>query len=476
MTQQTVRLATSTLCLLLISCSNTPKKAEVKPKAVAVAGYVSGGNGSFKLQAYKERYLENGMKLIFIRDNSLPRVSLTLMMKVGNMQEPEAKAGLNAMTAYLLEQGTQSKSATQLADEFGQLGSSLDISPGSDVTTIYADSLTTGATTLLDLYADVVMNPSFKEGEISRIRSQLMASLQKKVDNPSAFADDKMNEFVFGAHPYGRDVSGSQSTLKAINKQDIIKHFLTFYRPNNSSLAIVGNFDENFEKAVETSFSKWSKRSIPVLQTAAAPESGGLKVKLILKKGLQQTQIRISSLGIARADENYLRLRLANEVLGGSFASRLNQKVRSELGLTYSIYSSFDVRKERGSFDISTFTKNETAGKTLEETLKVLSDYVSNGAQESEVSAAKNQLIGQFPRAIETADRLAYNLLALDFYGIPFDYLTKFNKTVENIRVKEANEAMAKVVNPQNLRVLIYGDARIASQFEQYKPEIERIK
>lgn len=476
MTKISAALVLPATCLLLGACSSPSLKKPEGKAPLAPASYVTKTNGSFKLQPYKERLLENGLKIVFVRDTTLPRISLTLMVKTGSLQEPAAKAGLNATTAYLLEQGTQSKSATKVADEFGQLGSALDISPGTDVTTIYSDSLTTGAQPLLALFSDVAMNPAFKEGEISRIRSQLVASLQKKVDNPSTFADDKINEFVFGAHPYGRDVHGTPDTLKGLSKQDIIKHYLTFYRPNNSSLAVVGNFDEAFEKDVEDVFGKWTKRTIPEVHVEAPPEIDSVKVKLIVKKGLQQAQVRISTLGIARTDDDYLRLRLANEVLGGSFASRLNQKIRSELGLTYSIYSSFDVRKQRGSFEISTFTKNETAGKTLEETLKVLGNYLANGAQENEVTAARNQLIGQFPRAIETADRLAYNMLVLDFYGIPYDYLTDFNKNVEGIRLKDANMAMAKALNAQKLKVVIYGDEKIISQFESYKPEIERIK
>ncbi|WII71226.1 pitrilysin family protein [Bdellovibrio sp. 22V] len=457
------------ICSTFIACSSSSKKD-------IPAGYVSKGNGSFKLQPYKELSLDNGLKVFFIRDNSLPRVSLTLMLKTGSVQEPAAKAGLNALTSYLLEQGTQSRDAMRIADDFGQLGSGIDITPGADATTVYADALITGSDFLLDLFADVTMNPAFKDGEIQRLRSQMLAGLQKKIDNPSSYADDQMDQYLFGAHPYGRDINGTPEGLKAITKQDVIKHYLTFYRPNNASLAVVGNFNEDYEKKVKEVFSKWTKRTIPVVTAEAAPAIDGLKVKLIVKKGLQQTQVRVAQLGIARSDEDYLRLRLSNEALGGSFASRLNQKVRDDLGLTYSIYSYFDVRKEKGSFEVSTFTKNETAGKTLEETLKVVSDYVTKGSQEAELAGARNQLIGQFPRAIETADRLAYNLLALDFYGIPVDYLTNFNKNVAGISVKEANNSINKHLSPTNFKVVVYGDEKIIPQFEKYKPEIQRVK
>lgn len=456
----------------MVACSSGSKRSDVKPPS---DGYVTRGNGSFTLQPYKEVTLANGLKVFYIHDTSLPRVSLTLLVKTGTMQEGN-HPGLNALTAYLLEQGTQTQDAMKLADAFGQLGSGVDISPGADSTTVYADALSNSSNQILDLFADVVMNPAFKDGEIGRIRSQMLAGLQKKVDNPSSFADSKMDEFIFGSHPYGRDTNGTPESLRSLTKQDVIKHYLTFYRPNNSSLAVVGNFDAAFENRVGEVFGKWAKRTIPNVQVPAPPASEGLQVKLIVKKGLQQTQIRMGQVGIARSNEDFLRLRLANEVVGGSFASRLNQKIRDDLGLTYSIYSFFDVRQQPGSYDVVTFTKTEASAKTMEEALKVVTDFVGNGANEAEVVAARNQLIGQFPRAIETADRLAYNLVALDFYGIPFSYLTDYNKTVGNIKPKDANSAMKKAVDPGKFKVLIYGDEKIVSQFEKYKPIVERVK
>jgi zinc protease len=352
------------ICSTFVACSSSSKRQVEVP-----AGYTAKSNGSFVLQPYKEVIYDNGLKVIFVRDTTLPRVSLTMMIRAGSVLEAERVAGLNALTAYMLEQGTQKKNATQIADDFGQLGTSLDINPGNDVTTIYSDSLNTGAQDLLTFFADVVMNPAFNDREIFRMRSQMQAALQKKIDDPSSFASHKMDDFLYGKHPYARDIHGTLESLRRISKQDVIKHYLTFFRPNNASLAVVGDFDEADEKKVREVFSAWTKRTVPAVNITSAVAPTQLQVRLVVKKGLQQTQIRIAQLGIPRNHPDYLPLRLSNEILGGSFASRLNQTVRDDLGLTYSIRSYFDTKKDVGSFDISTFTKNETAGKALEETL-----------------------------------------------------------------------------------------------------------
>ncbi|WP_221932209.1 M16 family metallopeptidase [Ectopseudomonas mendocina] len=139
------------------------------------------------------------------------------------------------------------------------------------------------AVILLSLFADVAMNPAFKDAEIGRMRSQMLAALQKKIDNPSSFADEKMDQFVFGSHPYGRDVNGTPEGLRSINKHDIIKHYLTFYRPNNASLAVVGNFDGVFENKIQEVFGKWTKRTIPEVAVAAPPVNDSSSIRECIK-------------------------------------------------------------------------------------------------------------------------------------------------------------------------------------------------
>lgn len=471
----------SSLSLLLVvtsltSCSSSPKADKAAAAKGPVKETVVRSAGSFQMRPYKQVVLENGLKLYFVRDTSLPRLSFTLLVKSGTLQEPKGFAGLNSLTANLLEQGTQTRSAMVLADELGSLGTALDIEANSDFTTIYADALTTGADKLLNLFADVTMNPAFKDAEIGRLKSQMVAALKKKVDDPSRYADSRMDAFLYGEHPYSRDVLGDIASVSKIKKQNIIRHYLSFYKPNNASLAVVGNFTDEYEKNVEAAFAKWTKRKTPEVTWSAPPPVESVQVKLIVKKGLQQTQIRLSSIGVARNNDKFLPLRLSNETLGGGFASRLNQKVRDDLGLTYSIYSGFDARKDTGSFEISTFSKNESAGQTLQETLNVLQDYSKTGANDSETAAGKSQLIGQFPRVIETADRLAYNLMVLDLMGIPADYLSNFIKNVSRLKSKAAHESFTQVVDPTKIKILVYGDEKIIPQFEKWKPEIEKLK
>lgn len=471
-----IRILSNLVMISLVGCTASEKKTEISKVNKAPVAVVA-TESQFKLRPMREMQLENGLKIIFINDNSLPRVSMTMLAKVGARQDPKGKEGINSLTSQLLEQGTQSRNATVLADELGQLGTEIGIEPGHDFTIITMDGLVNSADKLLSLYSDIIMNPAFMDGEVARAKSQVIAQQQKKIDNPSSYANDAFDLFLYQSHPYANDISGTPASVKKITKQDIIRHYLNNYRPNNAELAVVGRFNKDFEVKVSEAFKKWPGKPIKEVANPELKPIQGLEMKLVSKPGLQQAQIRIGGFGIRRNDPDFLKLRVANVALGGDFGSRLNQHIRDDLGLTYSIYSSFDSRADRGPFLISTFTKNETVGKVLQESLKSLSEFVDKGITEAELKASKEQLLSQFPRAIETADRLAYNILMLNYYGVPLSYLQDFTKNVEALSLSEINQSIQKHIDAKNLRVLVYADEKkVADQLKAYKPSIEKLK
>lgn len=456
------------LVLMISACAS--KKVETAA--------VNASSQQFSLRPSHQVTLDNQLKIIFVRDSSLPQVSFHLLIRSGLMNEKKELAGLNMITAGLLDQGSTSLDALRFADALGELGTEMNIVPSAEFTYVALDALSKDKDLALTLVTEAVLHPAFTPSEVERTRAQILAQIQKKVDNASGFADDQFDQFILTGHPYARDEMGDAKSVRRITRRDILKHYQDWFRPNNSILAVVGNFKEDFEQKVVESFKKWQKATLPSLPTASLKPFDGLQVKLVSKAGLKQTQIRLGRLGLPRKTPDYLTLRLANEVLGGgSSSSRLMQRVRDDLGLTYGVFSSFDFRKDNGDFSISTFTKNESVGQTLAEVIGVYNQFVEKGVTEGELAAAKAQMIGQFPRAIETADRYAFNLLALEFHEIPVSYLTDFMKNVEAISVEQVNQAIKKYLTSGNLKVLIYGDEKaILSQVESYKPEIVRIQ
>lgn len=410
----------------------------------------------FALRPFEEKVLANGLRVLYIPDHTLPRVSFQMGVGSGSAQDPQGLEGLSSLTVSLLETGTKTRGALQIADEFAQLGSSFQESASSDFVGMSTTGLAQFKEQLLALFADVVLNPAFAQAELNRKKSQVLAELAQLQDRPSEYASLLFDQELFGKHPYAHPVPGRSKSVKSITRAHVQKHFATHHVPGNAILAVVGNFDETFKATVEKTFSAWPAGKKQDFQVPLPTAHTQRAFKLFTKEGLQQTQIRIGQLGIPRNHPDFLKVRIANLVLGGAFASRLNQKVRDDLGLTYSISSGMDAKQTTGSFEISTFARNEKVAEAIRATLVVFDEFHQKGITESELKASKALLVGQFPAAIETVDRLAFNLMVLRFYGVPDTYLTEFFKNVNSITLAEVNEAIKRHFNPQLLKVVIF--------------------
>lgn len=435
-------ILTSVLALTLVSCAS-------KPTTTA---------NQFQLRQYTEETLPNGLRLIFIPDPSLPRISFQMMVKAGGLNESKDNAGLSSLVFGVLDQGSNKRKALELADAFAQIGSEFSSQSAADVSMVSASGLSTTRSELLKLFHEVVTDPRFESSEVERRKAQHLAALQKALDQPQSYADQIYEEALFESHPYARHSLGTKESLKAIGRNDLVKFYQTWVQPQNSILAVVGMIDEAFVKEVRQVMGQWKAKAPLGSEPARPTVSEGPLFKLVTKKGLQQTQIRMGQLGLRRKDDDFMKMRMAALILGGAFASRLNQRVRDDLGLTYSISSGSDARLDRGTFEISTFTRNEKAADTIRESLQVVREFVASGATQRELDAAKALMIGQFPSALETPDRLAYNLLVLRRYGVSDDYLRDFHKNVNAITLTDLNAAIKRNVDASRFRVVAYAD------------------
>lgn len=441
-------------------------------------GSKSGGSSlssaAMKVPPYTTKTLPNGLIVIYVPDNSLPRLGLQATIKTGIHQEPSNKRGVNALTAALLNKGTTSMNASQIAEAFNGLGTEFTATATRTSVAMSADALTTDADRLLELFLDVLTKPSFQEAEVRRARSQTLAALQRRIDNPSGYSRLKANEFIFEGSRHAIDVAGTIDSVRGLTRTDIIKHYFAFYRPNQTLVAVTGRFDKTFQSKLEATLGEWAARDLNPPKTEEFQAPSELQLKLVTKPGLAQTQILLGRTTIARNHPDFVALRLANEALGGSFGSRLMQKLRDDLGLTYGVYSGISGFPEVGLFQISTFTKNESVGKALQETLAVYDQFIKEGVNERELNAAKAQILGQYPRGLETPESVASTLMSLNVVGLPFSEIENYPRQVQRTTLKQVNEALKKNLSEGSLRVLVYGDrAKVASQLAPWKPKVE---
>lgn len=442
---------------ILIGCAQVPKSS-----------LSSKTTPSVELPKYTEKTLKNGLKLLIIPDQTLPRVSFAVLVNAGAITDSEDKRGLSYMTAQMLDEGVRGKTSTQLAEQLEFLGANLRISPGFDFTTISIGGLAKFRGEIFNILNSVLMEPTFPSKELERLRRQALSQLERISDEPEEYSDFLFQKTLFGDRSaYAYPVMGHAKTIKQLSRGDVESFYRKYYSPDNMTVAVVGQFDEFYIAEIEKKFEQLmdkasgSDRKINEGSVAATP--GG--TYLTSKSGLQQTRIEMGHLGIQRSDPDFLKVRIANTILGGGFASRLNQYVRDDRGLTYSIYSQFDARRFAGPFQISTFTRNDKVKESLEAVKKVFSEFYEKGVTKGELSAAKSLLVGQFPKAIETVDRLAFNLLVLRYYDVPDSYLINYIATINGMTLEDVNLAIKKHFKPSALISVVYGDeAQIGSQ------------
>lgn len=411
---------------------------------------------TYQLRPYKEIQLKDGLKVLLIPDQRLPSFSIQLLVKNGSSADPKDLPGVTQMMAQLMDQGTAQRSASEIADAFGQLGTEFSRSVDKDYMLFGTTGLSQHQAVLIKNFFEIVTDPTFSEQELTRMRSRLVAHIKQSLDDPDGFANRAFDSYIFGDQPYGRPTSGTLDSLKRMGRKQVIRQYLNYVRPNNSVLAVVGQYDDSLQTQLEEATKLWTSRDVKPIEEGPVPEIKGRKLLIIRKDDLKQAQVRFGHQGIQRTDPDFLTLRLANAILGVSFDSRLAYEVRQKRGLTYSIHSGFDARKGQGDFEISTFTRLDKIGELVKVTLQTLEEFKAKGVTEPELESAKNFLKGVFPQVLETSESLARNLLILRFYGISDSFLTNYFQNLDSITLAQVNAAIKTHFFPENIKIQLF--------------------
>lgn len=455
--------------LLSTNCSTSNKDSKLKSAA-------SSKRSGFQLPAYKTMKLENGLEILLIEDHKLPSYSLILMSRTGSRIDPKGKTGLGLLMTGLLEKGTEKKSASQVADAFGQLGSDFDADVDLDSYTFSTSSISKDRDAVTALFTEVLFEPDFSVAELVRLKKQVVAGIKQGYDDPDDFTDQAFNSHLMPDHPYGRPIEGTIRDLQNINIQDIRNFYSKNLTPETSMLAVVGDFDQKTLDTIKGRFGKWPVKSAGVAPLDKPIVTSLKEVTLIERPDLSQAQIRFGHLGISRSNPDFLRLRVANTILGGGFSSRLMKKIRVEKGLTYGISSGFSTRLVEGPFSISTFTRFEKVGETVAETIALMDLFRDKGVTQKELDSAKGFLKGAFPRSFETPEAIASNLLILRLYSVPDSYLTNYLQELESIRLSNLNETIKKYFHPERFKVLVYAPKEVLPQLNSLGDTTVKVK
>ncbi|HEU4436664.1 MAG TPA: pitrilysin family protein, partial [candidate division Zixibacteria bacterium] len=296
--------------------------------------------------------LSNGMEVWLAEEHKLPLVQMQVVVKSGWAGDPKGKPGAAALTAALLDEGTRSRSALEISSEAKILGAQLSTSSFFDGSTATLNVLKKNFDGGLDLLADVVQNPVFPAEELERQRQIYLGRIMQESKEPVASAIKAFQKALFGEnHPYSQPYTGSgtEASVKAIQRDDLVNYYETYYAANNATIVAAGDvtMDELLPK-LEKAFGNWEQKEVPAVNIPPGPAIRGSKVVLVDKPGAAQSVIALARPGVERSSPDYYALQVMNTILGGSFSSRLNQNLRETKGWTYGAGSGFAYRPVPG--------------------------------------------------------------------------------------------------------------------------------
>jgi zinc protease len=408
---------------------------------------------------YEIRTLPNGLQVVAVLHHEQPAVSMRLLVRAGSAFDPADKPGVATLLSSLLDQGTTSRNAFEIADTVDFIGGALGTGAGRDLAFANVLVMKNSFDLALDLLSDVIRNPAFAPEEIERQRQQVLSGLQVSYQDPDYLAGVAIDRLIFGFHPYGRPGSGTPESIPQITRDDLVAFHQAHFWPNNAILAIVGDVtaEEAFAGAKRV-FGDWRRRDIAGAEFPAPPEPTR-RVLVVDRPGAVQTEIRVGHLGIPRNHPDYLALSLAAKVLGGEGSNRLQRILRSERGLTYGASADLETFKHSGALVAETDTRTEATGEALRVTVDEFWRLQRERVSERELADAKAYLAGSFPLTIETPDAIALQVLSALFYGLDLQELQTFRERVNAVSVGDIQRVATKYLTPDRLSIVLVGDA-----------------
>lgn len=408
---------------------------------------------------YQLKTLPNGLQVLAVLRHEEPSVSFRLLIRAGAAQEPAGKPGIASFTATLLNQGTTSKTAEQIADAIDSAGGELATGSDNELAYINGAVLKDRTDLALGLAADMAEHPSFQSAEIDRQRKQALASLEVSDDDPAYIASAVFDRLVFGLHPYGRPNDGTPGSIEHLTRDDLVAFHRAWFTPNNALLAIVGDLtsDEAFS-AAERAFGSWPRKEVPAPMTVAPPPPSR-RLVIVDRPGSTETEIRVGHVSIARTNSDYVPFDLAIHVLGGEGANRLFGVLRTERGLTYGAEAQLHAYRTSGELVADTNTRSAQTAEVLRLIVDEITRLKNEAVDPRELRGAQEYIEGSFPLTIETPGNIALLVLNQLFYGLDLKDLETFRKRVDMVSVADLHRVTNAYLKPDQLTMVLVGDA-----------------
>lgn len=412
--------------------------------------------------------LPNGLKVFVLPIHKAPMVTFRLLIKSGEICDG-AKPGLAALTAALLNKGTEELPASEFAKKTDFLGISVEGGSSDDATMVTASGLSRYLPEMVGFLHDVALRPAFRQTEVDNEKIKMESNLAQKKMDPDELAVRLRDKLLYGQHPYG--AYATPETVQSITRDDMVQFHAAYFVPNNATLVVVGDVEPAQVLAqVKEAFGDWQQQQIPPSEPPVAfPKTQGVTVHVVDRPGSVQSAIVVAERGIAKNNPDVPELSAVNSVLGGGISGRLAENLREKHGFTYGSSSGFSAKKLGGIFAASAEVRNEVTGAAVEEILKELKRISSEPIPEKELALQRNFVVGNFLMSVENERRMAERLQEIDLYGLPTDFYKTYARKIAELKPEKATELARKYIDPNDLVIIVVGEAKeIVPQLEKF--------
>jgi zinc protease len=421
----------------------------------------------FNVPAHESYALPNGMKVTLVPYGNLPKVTLSLVLRSGNLNDPTDMPGLADIAGKLMKEGTVSRSSKQIAEEAAGMGGAVNITVGPDESDVTTDVLSEFGPKAAALLADVVEHPLFPDSELPRLKNDAQRQLTISKSLPQSMALEKFRKILYGDHPYAA-VFPTQESIEKTTVADIKRFYEGNFGATRAHLYVAGRFDTaETKKAIAASFGGWTKG--PAAVTNLPKVKPQHVVDLTDRPGAAQSTLLVGMPVPDATSPDAIPLGVTNALLGGSFGSRITSNIREQKGYTYSPSSQISRRYHDAYWAETADVTTEYTGASLKEIFAEVYKLAKEQPGAGELKGIQSYLSGLFVIQNSSRGALINQLRFVDFQGLGEDYLKTYVQKVNAVMPADVSKMTAEYIKPDQMTIVVVGDrAKVAEQLTPY--------
>ncbi|MFD0862182.1 M16 family metallopeptidase [Sungkyunkwania multivorans] len=458
------KLAYIFITFLIVSFSSRAQEKEVPPKGSEPKG--------FTLPEKEVVTLDNGLNLVMVPYGAIPKATITIMVKAGNIHEKEDETWLPDLLADLMKEGSTSMDAEEIANRMAGMGGDLNVSVGPHNTNLNSSVLYEFAPDAIGIMADVLMNPSFPESELERLKNDMKRNINLQLSRPQSQARKDFFAKIYPDHPYG-NLFSTEEIVDGFTVDAIKKFYDENYGAKRTTVYVAGKFDrKSVEKAVRDAFAAWREGPEDNYPTAKAVASGDLAI--IDRAGAPQSTIMYGLPVVDPSDKDYIPLMVTNSILGGSFGSRITSNIREDKGYTYSPRSRVETNYKSGVWYEFADVTTAYTGASLEEIKKEIVRLQNEPPSKEELEGIQNYEAGVFVLRNSTPGGIIGQLSFLEIHDLPESDLQNRVQRIYEVTPEMVQEMTQKYITPDHMTLVVVGDKKvIEKQIEDFQKQVK---